>query len=567
MNREWIITIAIAALAANTGLARPSSAEPKRPADGEAGNTTNAESAPATSATAQPGPADSATADRAGTGDGERVIGSVEKASLTEHEVVVREGTLPYRAIAANMLMKDEEGKTKATVFFVAYDLLTKTSEQADGAAADNAPDNTQTAVADENPESRPITFVFNGGPGAAAVWLHLGTAGPKVIKLTEDGFAPPPPYELIDNTGTWLDFTDMVFIDPVGTGYSRPAKGEKGEQFYGVTQDVKWVSEFIRLYLTQYERWSSPKFLAGESYGTTRAAALSDFLGERHGIALNGIVLISSVLDFQTIRFNAGNDLPYVLYLPTYAAIARYHGRLGDSAPPLEDLVREVERWAIDEYLVALARGDALPDEQREQVARRLAKYTGLPPDLIERSNLRISASMFQKEVLGDERRIIGRFDGRVTGFDLSPMGTWPAYDPSLSNYLPVYSATFNDYARRVLEFESLLPYEVLSDKVRPWKFGEDGKGYLNVVDDLRAAMAKNPFLDVMFASGYYDLATPYFATIYTMQHLDLGPLESNFTETRYLGGHMMYHNAAARLELHDDMARFYDRAADDDR
>jgi len=492
--------------------------------------------------------------------------GAVEKASTTYHALALDTGPLTYRATAANMMLRDEEGKLKATMFFVAYDELTagprEDANPDDDANASPRRPTTAPALADEAPQDRPITFVFNGGPGAAAVWLHLGTAGPKRIELGEKGFPTPPPFALADNHETWLTFTDLVFIDPVGTGFSRPAEGEKGDQFYGVTNDIRWVSEFIRLYLTLYQRWSSPVFLAGESYGTTRAAGLSDHLIERHGLALNGIVLISPVLDFQTIRFGGGNDLPYLVYLPTYAAIAHYHGRLGENPPDLATLLADVEKWALSDYTTALARGDSLAEPERDRVARRLARYTGLPVDLIRRSNLRISSSTFQKHLLADQRRILGRFDGRLTGFDLNPLAGWPQFDPSLSQYLPVYTSTFNDYVRRQLKYESVLTYEVLSDKVRPWRFGEEGTGFLSVVDELRAAMAKNPSLRVMFASGYYDLATPHFATWYTINHLNLGPLQESIVERIYEGGHMMYHYAPARLLLQSDMAEFYHQA-----
>jgi carboxypeptidase C (cathepsin A) len=498
-------------------------------------------------------------------GDGaaavDRLAGTVDKASVTYHEVAAGGESLHYRATAADMQMKDEAGKLKATIFFVAYDRLSDRAAPGDAAVAgsDGKPQATsRPSIAQETPETRPITFVFNGGPGAAAVWLHIGTAGPRRIKLGEDGFPTAPPHEMVDNQETWLTFTDLVCIDPVGTGFSRVAEGEKGEQFYGVTEDIKWVSEFIRLYLTNYRRWSSPKLLAGESYGTTRAAGLSDYLVERHGIALNGIILISSVLSFQTISFSGGNDLPYVLYLPTYAAIAKYHHRLGDDGPELEQLMRDAEKWAITDYAVALAKGDAITPAEREQIAGKLAGYTGLPVDLIERSNLRISPGTFQKELLADRRQIIGRFDGRTTGFDLEPAAGRPDYDPSLAQYLPIYTATFNDYVRRQLKYDNVLTYEVLSDKVRPWKYGEPGSGYLTVVDDLRAATAKNPFLKIMFASGYYDLATPHFATWYTINHLDLGHLRASITDKSYLGGHMMYHYAPARAALQRDIAEF---------
>ncbi len=475
--------------------------------------------------------------------------GEVENASATEGQVTVDGQVLDYRATAANMPMKDEEGKLKATVFFTAYERLksaTKGEEKAERMAAD--------------PYCRPITFVFNGGPGAASVWLHLGTAGPRRIALKENGEAPGPPYRLIDNPYTWLDVTDLVFIDPVGTGYSRPAEGQKGSEFYGVQEDIQWVADFIRLYITKYERWASPMFLAGESYGTTRAAGLSEYLLDRYGIALNGIIFISTVLDFQTLQAGNSNDLPYPLYLPTYTATAWHHGKLApDLQADLQKTLTQVEQWAINTYLVALTKGDALAADQRKQVLRMLARFTALPVTVIEKCNLRVPPSVFQKHLLADKRQVVGRFDSRIVGFDPEPMRPWSSYDPSLSQYLPVYSATFNDYARRTLKYESVLPYEVLSDKVRPWNFGEGGQGYLSVADNLRSAMVKNPSLKALFASGYFDLATPYFAADFTINRLDLGAdLRANIRHTYYQGGHMLYHPTAELAAFKVDLAEF---------
>ena len=471
--------------------------------------------------------------------------GTVDQVCVTDGSVSVGGRVVRYRATAANMVMKDESGNLKATVFFVAYE---------------------KKRSADADPARRPLAFVFNGGPGAAAVWLHLGTAGPRRIALDEKGLPPAPPYSLVENAYSWLDTTDLVLIDPVGTGFSRPAEGQKPEQFYGVEEDIAWVADFIRLYITQYRRWLSPLFLAGESYGTTRAAGLSEHLLDRYGIALNGIVLISSVLDFQTIQPGEGNDLPYPLYLPTYAAVAWYHKRLApDLQADLRRTLREVRRWAIETYLVALARGESLESEAREAVVRRLARYTSLPVDFIEKCNLRVSPGVFQKRLLEAEGKLIGRFDGRITGVDPQPTSSGPPYDPSLSLYLPVYSATFNDYVRRTLKFESTLPYDVLSERVRPWNFGPAGRGYLSVTGDLRSAMVKNPHLKVLFASGYFDLATPFFAADYTIDHLGLDDeLRANITHRYYMGGHMMYHNRPALEKLHADVTAFIRKAAD---
>ena len=505
---------------------------------------------PSSAPASQPGMSESKKADQI-----KPLDGTIEKAAVTYHQVAIDGQGLHYRATAANMPMRDENGKLKATVFFIAYekespsDIPATLPSPSDQAAA------TQPACKD--PEHRPITFVFNGGPGAAAVWLHLGAAGPRRIVLAEDGQPLPPPYRLEENPSTWLDATDLVFIDPVGTGFSRPAEGEKGEQFYGVKEDIAWVADFIRLYTTQYERWLSPRFLAGESYGTTRAAGLSEYLLRPYGLALNGIILISSVLEFQTLDSGDGNDLPYWLYLPTYTAVAWYHKKL--PADLMEDQLKtlqEVEQWVTDTYAPALAKGDSLASDQRQDIVKRLARYTGLPADLIDHNNLRISPRVFQKELLRGQRLLIGRLDGRITGYDLEPSASHPTYDPSLSPYFAAYSSTFNDYVRRTLKYQSTLPYEVISDRVRPWKMGDRGEGYLSVADDLRSAVAKNPYMKVLFASGYYDLATPYFSANYTINRLDTGPQTRNITHTFYQGGHMMYHQRLSLAKLKADVA-----------
>jgi carboxypeptidase C (cathepsin A) len=365
----------------------------------------------------------------------------------------------------------------------------------------------------------------------------------------------------VVDNESTWLDVTDLVFIDPVGTGYSRPAQGEKGEQFYGVEEDIRSVGSFIRLYTTRYQRWPSPKFLAGESYGTTRAAGLSEYLLEKQGVSLNGIILISAVLNFQTIVTGQGNDLPYLLYLPTYTAVAWHHKRLApELAADLDRTLREVEQFALTDYAAALAAGDALDEGKRRAVAEKLSRYTGLEVDWILRGNLRINPTRFRQELLARERKVVGRFDARITGFASDPQNDASDYDPSLSLFLPLYSGALNHYVRNDLGFESDLSYEVLTERVQPWNFGGGGRsGYLYVADTLRATMLKNPQLKLLVGSGKLDLATPYLASDYTVNHLNLPTeLRANVTRTYYPAGHMMYHDAGSRRQLHADVAGF---------
>jgi carboxypeptidase C (cathepsin A) len=465
-----------------------------------------------------------------------------DRLSVTEHEITVAGKILKYRATVGTIAMKDEAGKHKCDLFFVAYEKL----------------------PAAEDPATRPITYVFNGGPGAAAVWLHLGTAGPKRVKFAENGEALPPPSTLVDNEQTWLAATDLVFIDPVNTGYSRPAPGEDAKQFYGVENDLKWVGEFVRLYTTRYQRWASPKFLAGESYGTTRASALAGYLLEDTGIALNGIVLISSVLDFATIGPRENNDLPYALWLPSYTAVAGYHNKLPKELKyDVPGAVRQAEKWVREQYIGALAQGDSLGRTKREEIAAALVKYTGLSADIVDKANLRISPFTFEAALLENERKVVGRFDGRLTGYDPRPLDRQPAFDPSLDAYRGAYGGTFNAYVRRELKFESDLNYQVLNG-LEEWNFGPPGGGPLYVADRLRACMSAEPRMKVMFAEGYHDLATPWLATRYTIEHMNLSPeLRANISEHQYDGGHMMYHRLESLKKLNADVKEFIQSAS----
>lgn len=457
---------------------------------------------------------------------------------VTQHALSVAGRELAYTARAGTIGLAEETGEPRARVFFVAYTL--------DGSS---------------DPAERPITFCFNGGPGSSSVWLHLGTIGPRRVELSPEGWAPPPPYRAVDNEQTWLAFTDLVFVDPVTTGYSRPAEGESGSGFHGVDQDVESVAEFIRLYTTRYQRWASPKYLAGESYGTTRAAGLAGHLQDRHGMYLNGIVLISSILNFQTARFDEGNDLPYPLFLPTYAATAWYHGRLAPDLQDLRALLDEVEAFALGEYTAALALGDALEGERRRALVNRLARYTGLSPEYVERTDLRIDIARFVKELLRDQGRTVGRLDSRFQGIDRDAAGEGYEYDPSYSAILGPFTAVMNHYVRAELGYESDLPYEILTGRVRPWDYGSKGDNrYLNVAETLRSAMTRNPHLRVYVASGYYDLATPYFATLHTFHHLGLdATLRGNVVHGLFESGHMMYIHDPSRAALRQDVAGFY--------
>jgi len=464
----------------------------------------------------------------------------VEKKSVTKHSIQINGKTLAYTATAGTLILKKDE-KPWASMFYIAY-------------TRDDAGD----------PAKRPITFAFNGGPGSSSVWLHLGALGPRRVEMAPGGEQPKPPYRLIDNDDTALEFTDLVFIDPVTTGFSRAAPGEKASQFHGFDGDLESVSEFIRLYLTVAQRWSSPKFLAGESYGTTRAAALSDRLLEDEGIYLNGITLISSVLNFETISFATGNDLPYALFLPSYTAAAWYHKKLPkDLQTDLEKALGESRKFAGGEYSAALMKGDKLTAAERTNIAHELARLTGLPESYVEQSNLRISESRFTKELLRDERKTIGRYDSRLEGDDLDAAGDRPEYDPSYASVQGVYTAMFNNYIRTDLKYDSDEPYQILTDKVQPWSYDHFQNRYVNVAEMLREAMTQNPSLKVMIANGYYDLATPFFATEYTVNHIGLEPaLSSHISLTYCDAGHMLYTRKTCLDSLHGAMADFYQKA-----
>ena len=460
-----------------------------------------------------------------------------EKSVVTKHSLKIDGKEIKYTANAGTMLLKLEDGTPKASIFYVAY---------------------TKDDVVD--PGQRPITFSFNGGPGSSSVWLHLGLLGPRRVQMGDAGSLLPPPFKLVDNDTSLLDISDLVFIDPVSTGYSRAVPGEAPKQFHGVQEDVESVAEFIRLYATRNKRWSSPKFLAGESYGTTRAAGLSGYLQEHFGMYLNGIVLISSILNFETAEFDVGNDLPYILYLPTYTAIAWYHKKLSaDLQGDLQKALEESRKFAMGEYTDALAAGDALPAVRRTEIAQKLARLTGLSPDYIDRTNLRIEIMRFTKELLRGQRRTIGRIDARFLGIDRDAAGERPEFDPSIAAITGPYAGTLNDYVRSDLKFDSDLPYEVLTSRVRPWNYAPYENRYVNVAETLRRAMTQNPFLHVFVAKGYYDLATPFFAADYTFDHLGLDPtLRSHLSGAYYEAGHMMYIHTPSRVKLKADIAQF---------
>jgi len=463
---------------------------------------------------------------------------------ITKHKIRIGGKEIKYTVTAGTMILKEEtadrekeaEGeKPRAQIFFVAY---------------------TKDGVKDQ--AKRPLTFSFNGGPGSSSVWLHLGVLGPKRVLMKDDGELPPPPYKLSDNDFSILDETDLVFIDPMNTGYTRPVDGVAPKQWHGFKKDIELVGDFIRLYATRNNRWLSPKFLIGESYGTTRSAGLSGYLQDRHGMYLNGIMLISVVLDFTTLDFNVNNDLPNILYLPGYTATAWYHGVL-DQKRTLKSWLKEAEEFALGEYAHALLKGDSLSKTERAEIIKKTSYYTGISEEFIERSNLRINDQHYFKELLRDRDQTVGRLDSRLIGRDRLGVTEHAEYDPLLTNIMGPYTAAFYDYIRRELKFESDLPYEILSGFVHPWSYKEFENAYVNVGETLRAAMTYNPYLKVFAANGYYDLGTPYFATEYTFNHLGLDEnIRKNISMEYYEAGHMMYIHMASLKKMKKDLSKF---------
>lgn len=470
-----------------------------------------------------------------------------DRVSVTRHKVKAGGKSLAYTVTCGTLVLREEsekEGKregerARAEVFFVAYAL--------DGV---------------KNEAQRPVTFSFNGGPGSSSVWLHLGLLGPKRVELADDaGGAPVPPGRLVDNDLTLLDRSDLVFVDPVGTGFSRMVEGEKVKEFHDYKRDLESVGEFIRLYCSRYGRWASPKYLIGESYGTTRASGLANHLIERYGMYLNGVMLVSCALDFQVLRFDPGNDLPHVLFLPTYAATAWYHKRLPADLQkkPLRKVLDEVEAFAGGDYAAALFQGARLPEKARRDIAARVARYTGLTEDYVERADLRIEIFRFCKELLRDRHLTVGRLDSRFTGTDRDAVGEEFEYDPGFAGIYGPYSAAMNDYVRRDLGFEANLPYEVLKAFYVDWGWKDFANRYASVGDALRKAMSVNRHMRVLVASGYYDFATPHFAADYSIDHLGLAPeLRKNITTSYYEAGHMMYVHRPSLEKLAAELRAF---------
>src|SRR5215469_8843662 len=462
---------------------------------------------------------------------------------VTHHTIRVGGRELHYTATAGRMPIKDPvEGKTDALMFYVAYTL--------DGA----------------EPGARPLSFSFNGGPGSASIWLHMGAMGPRKVVLQPQGWMPASPYRLEDNPNTPLDKTDIVMVDAIGTGWSRPADAAAARKFWNMRGDIESFGEFIRLYITRNERWSSPLCLFGESYGTTRSAGIAGYLSNR-GISFNGIVLLSTVLSFETLEFAKTNDVPYPLILPSFTWIAAYHKKLpANLQADVKKAAQESRDWALGEYWAALNRGDAMTPQERANVVDKLARYTGLSKEIIEWANLRIDVRTFTHFLLADQKLRVGRLDGRYTGPDPNGFMDTPFYDPTSSQTGPPFTSVFNDYVRRELNYKTDMPYWTSAQQSGNFRWSWTGVegfggGYPDTASALRQAIVKNPYLRVLVMEGYYDLATPYAAADYTMDHLDLTPpYRKNVSFAHYESGHMVYLDSQSHAKMKQDFANFID-------
>jgi len=447
---------------------------------------------------------------------------ATHKPVFTTNTVTIAGERVKYVAETGMLPILKDDGTTSASVFYIAYTRLDKT-----------------------NAATRPVTFSFNGGPGSASVWLHLGALGPRRVKMNEDGTLPPPPFSLVDNEYSILGASDLVFIDPVATGFSRAAKDEKAEQFFGEKGDLQSVGEFIRLWTTRHNRWLSPKYVVGESYGVYRAAGLADHLRENYGMYLNGLILVSGVLDFSTLDNEPGNDVPYIVYLPAYTAAAHFHKKLPDDLQnsDLTNALAESRAFAKGDYASALQKGDSLSADEHKKIAAELVRLTGLKPQVIEDNDLRIDPGTFRKQLLHDEGLILGRYDSRITGRDGDPASPTPDFDPSDAAVSGPFSAAINSYVRSELKFEDDLPYELVA-QVRPWKF-EAHDSYPYVADKLANTMNQNPYMKILVLGGRCDLACPIDNVHYVVDHMQLdATYRTNITYVQFDAGHMMYIN-----------------------
>jgi len=451
------------------------------------------------------------------------------------NSVTIAGERVTYVAETGMLPLLKPDGSSRASIFYVAY-------TRQDGATAGK----------------RPVTFCFNGGPGSASVWLHLGALGPRRVKMNEDGSLPAPPFALMDNEFSALNASDFVFIDPVATGFSRPAKDEKADQFFGDSADLESIGEFIRLWTTRHDRWLSPKFLCGESYGVFRAAGLADYLRSSCGMYLNGLILVSGVLDFGTICGGTGNDLPYPLILPAYTAAAHFHHKLpADLQANLTNALAEARRFAGGEYSAALLQGTALPADEQAKIVAELVRLTGLKAAIIEDNNLRVDPAVFRKQLLHEDGLILGAYDARLTGRDGDPASPGADFDPASAAVMGPFSAAMNSYVRSELKFEDDLPYEILAG-VQPWNYGVRNN-FANASDRLASVMNQNPYLKILVLGGRCDLVCPIDTMRHSVDHMGLAEAyRRNVQFAEFDAGHMMYINLPDLKTMQAEIGKF---------
>jgi len=467
-------------------------------------------------------------------GQHETASATADEPSKTSHVLRLDGREIRYTATAGTIPIRLDDGKIAARMFYVAY---TKDGDDA---------------------KTRPIAFLYNGGPGSASVWLHMGSFAPRRARMADEGFQPAPPYQLVDNEHSLIDVADLVFVDAIDTGYSRVMAGVDNSQFHGQDGDIRAFGEFIAAYLGAFNRWPSPKFLIGESYGTIRSAGLAQELQSRHGIELNGIVLVSALLTYQTLSPAPNNDIAWAVQIPTFAATAWYHKKLPADlqAKSVKQVVDEARAFALGEYMLALTKGNTLTDAERQSMAEKLARFTGLTPKYILSANLRVDSARFRKELLRDRRLVVGRLDGRFTALDADAAGERQEFDPSNTALQGPYVALFQDYVKNELKWDTSLHYPT-SGNVRPWTYVQNR--YMDMTDALRLTMAKNPFLKVLLVSGYYDMATYVGGAEFNLTHFAYDrQITDRVSYAYYEGGHMMYIRPSAHAELKRDVAAF---------
>jgi carboxypeptidase C (cathepsin A) len=462
--------------------------------------------------------------------------------STTKHIIKIDGKPINYTAVAGTLLLKNEKDESIALFGYTAY-------------IKDGEPDVSH----------RPLTFAFNGGPGSSSMWLHLGALGPRRIAINDPTLTPPPPYKLEDNDHSIIDVTDLVMVDPIGTGLSHPIGKATNKDFWGVDQDIKSISQFISQYIKENDRWNSPKYLLGESYGTTRSAGIASYLQENLGLQLNGVVLVSSVLDIHTLTFQ--DDISHILYIPTYAAVAYFHNKLAGKPADLEAFLKEVRTFSQGEYATALQKGDALSDAEKGQIAAKLSGYTGLSKDYWSKANLRVSEPAFTQELLRDEHQMVGRLDARYKGINQDLLSQFSNDDPQSTQISPPYIAAFMNYYYTELKVNKNYSYHVSAYTAEGFKWdwhhaanGGDGFPVMpNTSVDLAGIMSKNPNLKILVLNGYYDLATPFFGTEYTFDHMGLEKkIRANVTMKYYPAGHMMYIHLPSLVAFKKDVAAF---------